>query len=115
MADARLLPEYQGGAMKLAMLRWVVPMVVTIFVSGPAFAAAGLQTGPAASRPVPTAPASPAPTSVAQAAAPGQIQSYAEREQQAGGLDKFKGGVGIYIGGSALVLVLLVILLVLLL
>ena len=90
--------------MKLAMLRWVVPVVVTIFVSGPAFAAAGLQTGPAASRPVPTAPAAPAPTSVAQAAAPGQIQSYAEREQQAGGLEKFKGGVGVYIGGSALVI-----------
>jgi hypothetical protein len=50
-----------------------------------------------------------------QAASPGQIQSYAEREQQSGGLERFKGGVGIYIGGSAVVLLLLVILLVLLL
>lgn len=98
--------------MKLAKLRWIVPLVVTIFVSGPAFAAAGLPAS-AATRPAQTAPATS--TSLAQAATPGQIQSYAEREQQSGGLERFKGGVGIYIGGSAVVLLLLVILLVLLL
>jgi hypothetical protein len=100
--------------MKLAKLRWVVPLVVTIFVSGPAFAAAGLPAS-AATRPAQTTPAPATSTSLAQAATPGQIQSYAEREQQAGGLERFKGGVGIYIGGSAVVLLLLVILLVLLL
>jgi hypothetical protein len=99
--------------MKLAKLRWVVPLVVTIFVSGPAFAAAGLPAS--ATRPAQTAPAPATSTSLAQAATPGQIQSYAEREQQAAGLERFKGGVGIYIGGSAVVLLLLVILLVLLL
>ena len=54
------------------------------------------------------------PDGAAPAATAGQLQSYAEREQQAAGLEKFKGGVGIYIGGSAVVLLLLVILLVLL-
>ena len=100
--------------MKLAKLRWVVPLVVTIFVSGPAFAAAGL----------PAVGCHPAGADRARTrdqhlagpgGHPGQIQSYAEREQQAGGLERFKGGVGIYIGGSAVVLLLLVILLVLLL
>jgi hypothetical protein len=101
--------------MKLAKLRWVVPVVVTLFVSGPAFAAAGLPGGNATNRPAPSERAAPAATAPAQAASPGQLQSYAEREQQAAGLEKFKGGVGIYIGGSALVLLLLVIVLVLLL
>ncbi len=102
--------------MKLSKLRWVVPMVVTIFVSGPAFAAAGLPTSAAATRPAPAAPSAPAEGSqTAAAVATGQVLSYAQREQQAAGLEKFKGGVGIYIGGSAVVLLLLVILLVLLL
>ena len=102
--------------MKLAKLRWVVPMVVTIFVSGPAFAAAGLPAGCAATdRRQPPRPPRRAAASRCPAAPPGQLQSYAQREQQAAGLEKFKGGVGIYIGGSAVVLLLLVILLVLLL
>ena len=101
--------------MKLAKLRWVVPLVVTIFVSGPAFAAAGLPTvrlQVARRQPRPAAPTAAPQT--APGGHPGQIQSYAQREQQAAGLEKFKGGVGIYIGGSAVVLLLLVILLVLL-
>jgi hypothetical protein len=102
--------------MKLAKLRWVVPLVVTIFVSGPAFAAAGLPAGNAANnRPAPAAPAAPAGANgQAQPATANQLQSYAAREQQAAGLENFKGGVGIYIGGSAVVLILLLILLVLL-
>ena len=89
--------------MKLAMLRWIVPMVVTIFVSGPAFAAAGLQTvlPPVGRRQPPRPRRRPRPWR--RQRHPDQIQSYAEREQQAGGLEKFKGGVGVYIGGSALV------------
>jgi hypothetical protein len=101
--------------MKLAKLCWVVPVIVTLFVSGPAFAAAGLPNR-APARTAPAAPAAPAEgtpsTAVAAATA---IASYAEREQQAAGLEKFKGGVGIYIGGSALVIVLVVILLLVLL
>jgi hypothetical protein len=101
--------------MKLANLRWIVPVIVTVFLSGPAFAAAGLPTATspagrtAPSAPVtPSAPASPAASATALA---GQIESYAQRERQAPNLQNFKGGVGVYIGGSALVLVLLIILL----
>jgi hypothetical protein len=105
--------------MKLVKLRWVVPVIVMIFVSGPAFAAAGLPTTPAPGRPAPTAPAAPVgspSTAVAPAsAAAGQMASYAQREQQAAGLQNFKGGVGIYIGGSVVVLLLVLILLVLIL
>ena len=102
--------------MKLANLRWIVPAIITITLSGPAFAAASL---PTQSRPAPaaTSPASSPATAPVSAAAPAasDVASYAQREQQAQGLQNFRGGVGLYIGGSALVLVLLIVLILVLL
>jgi hypothetical protein len=95
--------------MKLGTLRWIAPVVVSIFLAGPAFGAAGLPTqarpAAAATQPAPTAPATrPAPAS------PELAQSYAQREQQSTALQNFRGGASIYIGGSALVILLLIIL-----
>jgi hypothetical protein len=52
---------------------------------------------------------------VASATSSGDVASYAQREQAAQQLERFRGGAGVYIGGSALVLVLLIVLLVILL
>jgi hypothetical protein len=98
-------------------LRWIAPALVTLFLSGPALAAAGL---PETAVPV-TAPAAPAPVAPAKtpshpaktAPAPADDSArYSQREQQAQGLEEFKGGEGfsLYVGSSVLAVALLVVL-----
>jgi hypothetical protein len=102
-------------------LRWIAPALVTLFLSGPALAAAGLPetavpvTAPAA--PAPAAPAAPARTTshAGKTTAPKQADDsarYSQREQQAQGLEDFKGGEGfsLYVGSSVLAVALLVVL-----
>ena len=99
--------------MKLAYLRWVVPAIICITLSGPAFAAASLPTSGNARTPAAATSTAAAPTPVR--ASSGDVASYAQREQASQQLEQFRGGASIYIGGSALVIVLLIVLLVLLL
>jgi hypothetical protein len=102
--------------MKLGILRWIGTLVVAVMMSGPAFAAGGL---PASARVAQTssAPAQVARTASAPAArTTSDAQSYAARETQSAGLEQWKGGAaGIYIGGSALALALLLVILLVLL
>ena len=113
---------------------WIAPIVVTVFVSGPAFASASIPqeripiTQPAprppASQtaiPVAPAPATP-PASSAGASGPTSLptsssdeKTYEAREGQSSGLDQWSGGASIYIGGSALAIALLIVLLIVLL
>ena len=96
--------------MKLAYLRWVGPAIISILLSGPALAAASL---PTAARAAATAPAGPVQGSGSAPVAPAaatEASSYAQREQQSQALERFRGGMAIYVGGS--VVLLLVILLV---
>ncbi len=99
--------------MKL-VLRWIAPLVVAVMMSGPAFAAAGL---PAPARPAPTATAPRAAEVSTVAATSSDVQSYAAREKKAAGLEQWQGGAGasIYLGGSALALALLLVILLVLL
>jgi hypothetical protein len=98
--------------MKL-VLRWIAPLVVAVLMSGPAFAAAGL---PTPARPAPAATARVADTTQVATSTP-DAQSYAAREKQAAGLEQWQGGAGasIYLGGSALALALLLVILLVLL
>jgi hypothetical protein len=99
--------------MKL-VLRWIAPLVVAVLMSGPAFAAAGL---PAPARPAPAATARVADTTQVATSTP-DAQSYAAREKQAAGLEQWQGGAAgasIYLGGSALALALLLVILLVLL
>jgi hypothetical protein len=101
--------------MKHWTLRFVGPVLVAVMLGGPAAAAAGL---PTQARPVPAATASAPITATTVTTTPAaDTKSYAEREKQAAGLEQWQGGAsgGIYIGGSALALVLLLVILVLLL
>lgn len=100
--------------MKLAYLRWVVPAVICITLSGPAFAAASLPTSGNARTPA-TATSTAVAAQAPVAATSSEAASYAQREQASQQLEQFRGGASIYIGGSALVIVLLIVLLVLLL
>src|SRR5687768_10508684 len=100
--------------MKLSFARWFAPLVITVLISGPAFAGAGISTSTAAT----TSPRTPTSLSLAagtstSSAAAGDVASYAAREKQAQGLETFKGGAGvsIYLGGSALALVVLLLVL----
>jgi hypothetical protein len=105
-------------------LRWIAPSLVTLFLSGPALAAAGL---PESAVPItaPAAPAAPAAQShpakplpartTAPSTTPQQADDsarYSQREQQAQGLQDFKGGEGfsLYVGSSVLAVALLVVL-----
>jgi hypothetical protein len=101
--------------MKLASLRWIVPAIISITLSGPALAAASLPAQGSARAPATATTPSPTPAPAATAPASSDVATYAQREQAAQELEKFRGGAGIYIGGSAVVLVLLIILLVILL
>jgi hypothetical protein len=92
--------------------RWIAPLVVAVMMSGPAFAAAGLQT----TRPVPAQTTSaPARVETSTTSTATESQSYAEREKQATGLENFQGGASIVIGGSAIALALLLVILLVLL
>lgn len=95
----------------------VICALTSIWTAGPVFASTN--TGAAASEP--TAPIS-APRAVETNEAGGagravEATSYAAREKAAPQLANFKGGdsTGIYIGGSTLAVVLLIVLLVILL
>jgi hypothetical protein len=94
--------------------RWIAPLVFAVMLSGPAFGAAGL---PVATRPV-AAQTSSAPARVeTSTTTTADTQSYAQREKQAAGLENFQGGASasIYLGGSALALALLLVILLVLL
>jgi hypothetical protein len=100
--------------MKL-VLRWIAPLVAAIMLSGPAFAASGL---PAPARTVQTAPAAREVAAGTVATTTADTQSYAAREKQAVGLENWQGGAAgasIYLGGSALALALLLVILLVLL
>ena len=101
-------------------LRWIAPSLVTLFLSGPALAAAGL---PETAVPIsaPAAPVAPAAKSHAEKPVPARTTApqqaddsarYSQREQQAQGLQDFKGGEGfsLYVGSSVLAVALLVVL-----
>lgn len=120
--------------MKLALTRWIAPAIAMVMLSGPAFGAAGQPVSKPAPG-LPTAPApSPAPeTQLDPTFAPmlalltsfssvnpqglADATSYQAREQQARGLEGWKGGAGvsIYLGGSALAIALLIVLILVLL
>jgi hypothetical protein len=94
--------------------RWIAPLVVAVMMSGPAIAAAGLPTA----RPVAAQTSSaPARVETSTTSTTTDSQSYAEREKQAAGLENFQGGAAasIYLGGSALALALLLVILLVLL
>ena len=115
--------------MSTTRLRWIGPAMITMLLSGPAFAAAGLPqdgsksaaTVPAERSPLTTQvakTAQPAVTTPAAASAPvDESARYAEREQQDKSLEQFKGGEGlsIYMGGSVLAIALLLVVLLVLL
>jgi hypothetical protein len=97
--------------MKL-VTRWIAPLVVAVMMSGPAFAATGLPTARPAAAQTTSAPARVETSTTSTST---DTQSYAEREQQAAGLENFQGGASIYIGGSAIALALLLVILLVLL
>jgi hypothetical protein len=92
----------------------IVAALLAVVLGGPAFASAG-----SASRTPPALTERASASTVA--AGPGRVavkadaSRYAAREQSAQGLDTFKGGSYVYIGGSAIALALLIVLLVVLL
>ena len=100
--------------MKLANLRWIAPAIISVTLAGPAFAAASLPgQGPArpvASQSAPASTTPAAPSAAPAAASSSDAASYAQREKQSQGLENFRGGATLVIGGSALVLALLIIL-----
>ena len=93
-------------------VRTFVAAVLTVMLGGPAFASSSTV-------PAPQAMTERASTTVATAPsremAKADASRYAAREQSAQGLDTFKGGSYVYIGGSAIALALLIVLLVILL
>jgi hypothetical protein len=104
--------------MKETLLRWISPALVGVMLSGPAFAGAAIAT--TNTTPPTTAPASnrtsaPVQTrSVTATPAPTiDASNYQAREAAAVGLDQWAGGAGvsIYLGGSALALVVLLLVL----
>ncbi len=102
-------------AKKLNKLRIVAGVVLSMLLAGPSFAAASATAAP---RPV-AAEQRPAVQTQSQSrdgASSSGTQSYAQRESAAQQLETWKGGhAGVYIGGSTLGIVLLVILLILIL
>lgn len=102
-------------------LRWISPAVVGVMLSGPAFAGAAIMQSPAPVTAPVTAPALPAsaPASApATTAGPSSAPStdmarYQEREAATAGLETWKGGAGvsIYLGGTALAVVVLLLVL----
>lgn len=106
------------GALRLSwssvILRSVAVAVVSVFLSGPAFASASLPEALSNSRPVPAA--TQTGTATQAGAAQTEASQLAAREQAATNLQDYRGGEGgVYIGGSAIALVLLIVLLVILL
>jgi hypothetical protein len=105
---------------------WVVAAVLALGTVGPSLAAARPATStPAKSGPAEMATGKEAPTDVApdneraRTAAGSkerwpEAPAYAERERSNRQLEQFKGGDGLYIGGSVLSVVLLIVLLVIL-
>lgn len=92
------------------IVRWVTCLLLSIWILGPATATAGLPQAPSSSRPAASASATETSRSAHDEGA-----RYADRE--AAELEDFQGGrnVGIYIGGSALTIALLIVLLIVLL
>lgn len=104
-------PESEN-IMKKSLLRWISPAVVGVMLSGPAFAAAAIAKTPTTV----TAPKAASPAPVAAAPAQSTVD-YQAREAAAAGLEQWAGGAGvsIYLGGSALALVVLLLVLIVLL
>jgi hypothetical protein len=90
----------------------VIASVLALFLSGPAFAAAAAPVAPTNNQVVVPVRRAPAPTgATTTTASTAATQSYAARENQAKGLETFRGGDGgVYIGSGVLVVVLLVVL-----
>jgi hypothetical protein len=110
--------------MNTSLLRWIAPALVAVFVSGPAFAAAGLPetavpiTAPApAQAPAQVTKSNQAPKAQPTRSAVDASAQYAQREQQSKGIENFKGGEGVslYMSSTILAVLLLVVLLVVLL
>jgi hypothetical protein len=115
-------PLPRGKSMSTPTLRWIAPALVTLFLSGPALAAAGLPESGVPTAPAAPAPATPAPKAKAVKTTPARKATddsarYSQREQQAQGLEKWKGGEGVslYIGSTVLAVALVVVLLLVLL
>jgi len=93
--------------------RWVVPALLLAWWAPPALAAGRLET----SRAPAVEQAAPAPSSSSLATPAAQPGDYAARETRAQQLQQWTGGYeggGVYIGGSAIALVLVIVLVVLL-
>jgi hypothetical protein len=90
--------------------------VVLVLLAVWSFPAAGMaSSGNETAQSAPRGAQSSGRSSVQAPAAPAEAQQYAERERQARELENFRGGdVGIYIGGGALTIVLIVLLILLL-
>jgi hypothetical protein len=98
---------------KIHIARSIVIASLAVFLSGPAFAAAATPAAPTNNQVVVPVRRAPAPTgaTTTTTASTGATQSYAARENQAKGLETFRGGDGgVYIGSGVLVVVLLVVL-----
>lgn len=100
---------------KIQIARSIAIASLAVFLSGPAFAASVAPAAPVKNQvvvPVSRTTASTTSTSTPSAASnAGETRSYAQRENQARGLESFRGGAdGVYIGSGVLVVVLLVVL-----
>jgi hypothetical protein len=88
----------------------IVTALLTVILGGPAFASAGMaaETRPAVVEPVTS-------TAPARKVTAEDASRYAARETAAPGLERYRGGSYVYIGGSAIAVALLIVLLVVLL
>jgi hypothetical protein len=101
--------------MMRTLMKPIVTAVLVVVLGGPGLAGASPTVSPTVR---PTAVVQrPATTEVARQTRTAAEDSarYAARETKAQNLEKFRGGEGIYIGGSVLALALLIVLLVVLL
>lgn len=90
--------------------KWIATALMMVILGGPAVASAGMTTreAPAEISRSATKPGDEPPVTDAE--------QYSQRENQSKNLERFKGGgAGIYIGGSTIAVVALVILLIILL
>ncbi|HEY0707665.1 MAG TPA: hypothetical protein VGG33_12760 [Polyangia bacterium] len=98
--------------MKKPLLRWISPALVGVMLSGPAFAGAAIAKTPThATTPAQTTSQPAAP--VAASTRTSDATNYQAREAASAGLEQWAGGAGvsIYLGGSALALVVLLLVL----
>src|SRR3954447_6877930 len=92
--------------------KYIATALMVVILGGPAVASAGVTGKPVATQ----AETSRSATNPGNEPPITDAEQYAQRESQAKNLERFKGGgAGVYIGGSTLAIVLLIVLIVILL